>query len=477
VRTALVFALLTALVPTGARASGIAVPLVGTPWAGVTTADPAAVHWNPAMLSMLSGYRLEFDGAIAYGHGRYRRERRAEYQVEDGFQFALPLDPEEVDATKTGFAEPIEFDLVLPVGSLFASFELHERLRFGFGAYGVAGVSGLKLPDDGPQKWQVQEASILAVHLTPSVGIKLTEWLHVGAGVNLVVGLLSLRQVVDLAGTPLLGDVLANDPINQPNDFGPDAPSGVRELDVLSRQATILHGVAVTASFNLGVAIQPVPELTLGLAYQHFSNLVFKADAYLDMNHDFFTTDLASQGLQYPPLVKGDAYIEMPIPWSLRAAVAWRVIPELELTLQGSVVGWSMQETLRVTLDSPDLAQPELGVGSTTTIDLPRRWLDTVEVELLATIQATTDLRLGIRAGYHSPASPDSTVDLASIDGHRLVFAIMGDLQVSAAVNLGLFALLNQILPRRVVSSDYDRGNGEYLLTLVAGGGAIKLGF
>lgn len=469
-------ALLASLASPPAAASGIGSPLIGTGWSGVTTVDPAAVHWNPSLLADLPGFRLQLAGNLIYARPSYHRQRRATYQHEDGFDFALPLDEASVDAAKTGWDAPVAADVVAPGGSLFASYQLFESLTLGLGVY-PAFAAILKLPDQGPHRWQLQEAFVVGLYATPSVAWRITDQVTVGVGGSLVVGGLALRQVVDLAGTPMLGEAFANPPISQDNDFGDDAPPGVRELDVLSRPVTIDQAIAYGFSFNVGVTFDPIDELRLALVYQHGADLVFEGDAYLDMDHDFFTKDLAYQGMQYPGLVRGKAYIEMPLPFSLRAGVAVHPIEPLTLHLQASWVRWSVVESLRVTLESDDLVQEDLGLGPIAKIELPRRWNDTVELELLTTWDFGADARLGLRLGYHSPAPPDSTVDLSSIDGHRIIAGLMGRYQVHEHLALDVWAMLHQVLPREVVASLHDRGNGTYALTVLGLGGALDLSF
>ncbi len=479
-RAALVAALvvLTAsLWPQGeARASGIGAPSVGTGWSGVTTADPAAAYWNPSLLADLKGFRLQMSGGIIYSYARYHRERRAQYQHEDGFDFAVPLAEADLDPSKTGWAEPVDAHGINPSGALFASYQVIDDLTIGLGAYpGFAAV--LKMPDVGPHMWQLQEAFIVGLYVTPAVGWRIADWVQVGAGVSLVVGGLALRQVSDMATTPLLADAFADDPINQENDFGSDAPAAVRELRVLSRPVTINQATAIGWSFNAGVTFTPLDSLRIGLVYQHGADLVFEGDAYLDMDHDFFTGDLAYDGLEYPKQVKGRAFVELPMPMAIRLGVSYSPIDALNLHLQASWLRWSIVESLRVTLESDDLIQEELGIGPVAQLDLARNWNDAVEIELLTTYDLNADMRLGLRLGYHSPASPDTTVDLASIDGHRLVAGVMGRYVATENVALDLWVQLHQVLPRRVVASEYDRGNGEYLLTILGAGGALDLTF
>ncbi|HAN31144.1 MAG TPA: hypothetical protein DCQ06_06050 [Myxococcales bacterium] len=61
--------------------------------------------------------------------------------------------------------------------------------------------------------------------------------------------------------------------------------------------------------------------------------------------------------------------------------------------------------------------------------------------------------------------SPDATVDLMSIDGHRLIAGLLAS-QSFGAVTLTAAVGVQHVLPRRVVASRYDRGNGWYRLTI-----------
>jgi len=416
---------------------------------------------------------LQLGGSFVWAQASYRREYRAAYQYEDSLEFKLPLSAGAIDPAKSGWAAPLGVTIALPLGSAFASYGVTEDLALGLGVYATDGAT-LKAPDDGPQRFQVQEALILALHLTPSVAYRVTPWLSVGAGLNLVYGSMSLRQVVDLAGTDMLGDAFSNPPLSQPNDFGADAPPAVRELEVMARPAT-LTTQAFGVRFNAGVTVHPAKGWTIGAAYQHGVGLVFKGDAYLDMNHDFFTGDLAAKGLQYPPLVHGTAYIELPLPASARLGVGWEVTERDRIQLAVGWVGWSALDAIDVTLESPELAQPELGMGPVTRISLPKRDRDTLEVDALYMRRMSAALRLGGRLGYQSSATPDETMDLSGIDGHRLTGGIMVDYRLGSAVRLGGHVLVQQVLPRRVTASLYDRGNGEYALTMLVLGGTLDI--
>jgi long-chain fatty acid transport protein len=123
---------------------------------------------------------------------------------------------------------------------------------------------------------------------------------------------------------------------------------------------------------------------------------------------------------------------------------------------------------MSMTVSSPDLAQPGLGIPATLNVELPRAWRDTVQIELGAELAWSPELSLSATAGYHSPVSPDSTVDTASLDGHRLLGALGVAWQVLDGVTLFAAGEVHGILPRTVTTSDYDLGNGTYNLVVAA---------
>lgn len=447
------------------QASGISTPRLGAGWAAPTFATPASIRFNPAILASLQGVQLDASVALLYGRSTYTRERRAAYQRADGLDFSLPVAPADMDPLRSGWQPEVVGTVLLPAGAAALSWRASERVALGVSVYPRVGAV-LKFPDQGPHQWQMQEVALLATSFTPAIAFRATPWLHLGVGVDVVSGLMSLRQITDLATTPMLRDALGEPPINQANDMGPDAPPAVRELDVLGRQVTIRNAQALGWSVKLGATIEVSDAVRLALAYQHVTDLVFTGDAWLDMNHDLFTQDLASQGLQYPALVQGKAWIALPLPAVARLGVGVDLSANLALHAQVAWVRYSAVRSLDVTLQSPDFVQPQLGLGDTTAISLERAWLDTVEAEALLAWTPSDTVRLGLRAGYHSPMSPDATVDLISIDGHRLIGGLM------ARKRWGGFALTgtvgaHHVLPRTVVASRYDRGNGVYTLTIV----------
>ena len=188
--------LLSSLSAIPAEGSGLATPRFGG-WTGLTLDTAASMHLNPAGLARLEDRRLQIDLAAIYANIRYKRGRRAFYQHEDGFDFALPIPASDIDPSKTGWATEVSANEFLPAAAAALSIPLGDRVVLGFGlnpAYGAVA----EFPDDGPQRYQIQQVVLFAGYLTTALAVQATDWLAVGVGLDVVAATLSLRQIVDL---------------------------------------------------------------------------------------------------------------------------------------------------------------------------------------------------------------------------------------------------------------------------------------
>ena len=463
--------------PQVAGASGLDSPQVGSGGSGPVTTDAAAVHWNPAQLGFLDRGSLDFGGGVIVGRIGYQRNRLGQYQFSDNLAFADPVDPADLDPSKTGKAGTVSTTPFGPMVDLFvAAPVIPDRLVLGGGFY-VPYAAILNFPEDGPHRFALQSISLVSLHTTLSAAVKVHDRVSIGAGATYVFSFLELSKIQDFGGVDLLGDALADDPIQQENDFGSDAPSTVRELDVMARPVSVERAVSHSPSFNVGLTVAATDRLDLALVYQHGSRLRFRGDFQLNMDDDFFTQDLATQGLQYPALVEGDAEVEIRLPKRITLAAGFDATKRLRIDGWVSYATYQEFDVIDIELSSPDLAQPELGVGPVAQQPLVRDWNGTVHVEVAPRIQVTDRLRVNTLVGYHSPASPDSTVDLASPDGHRMIFG--GGVDVGLGDRWSLLADVEgqAILPRTVTTSDFDLGNGRYSLFLAQVGLHARMRF
>ncbi len=447
-------------------ASGLDAPQVGSQSSSPVTADAAAVHWNPGELGFLERGSFDFGAGLIFGRIGYQRDRRGQYQYEDNLDFAEPIAGEDLDPNKTGLDRTVA---ATPAGPTFDAFVaapvIADRLVIGGGVY-VPYAAILNFPADGPQRFALQSISLVSLHTTLSMAVKVHDRVSIGAGATYVFSFLELSKIQDFGAIDLLGDALADDPIAQDNDFGSDAPPTVRELDVMARPISIERAVSHSPSFNVGMAIQATDRVNLGLVYQHGSRLRFRGDFQLNMDDDFFTQDLAAQGLQYPALVRGDAEVELRLPKRVTVGAGIDASSRIRIDAWASYATYQEFDVIAIDLVSPDLAQPELGLGTRASQPLVRDWKGTVHVEVAPRVRVGKRLQVNTLAGYHSPASPDSTIDLASPDGHRIVFG--GGVDVTLSERWSVLADLEgqAIVPRTVNSSQADLGNGRYSIIL-----------
>lgn len=460
-------ALLAVAAHTGpAAASGFDAPSLSHGQSSPVARDAAAVHFNPGQLGYLDRTELDVGLGLIFGSIGYQRDRRGQYQYADEFGFAEPIDPADLDSSRTGITQPVRATPVGPIVDAFVALPvIADRLTLGAGFY-IPYAAILSLPADGAQRFQAQSITLVSTHTTVSAGLKLHDVISIGAGVSYVLSLMQLSKVQDFAAVQSFADGLAAPPINQPNDFGPNAPSTVRELDLLARQADIGPAWSHGVSFNAGVALRPTTKLDLALVYQHGSRMRLNGDFTLNMDDDFFTQDLAAQGLQFPPVVRGRAHIELSLPKRLTLGAGYQVHPKVKIDGALSYVFYSDFDVVDITLSSPDLAQPALGIGEDVPQDLVRDWKNTVHAELNVRGQATKKLLVSGSLGYQSGASPDSTVDMASPDGHRLLGGVGVEWALRERVSLLGDVRLQGIVPRTVTESDFDLGNGTYKMFL-----------
>ncbi len=475
-----------------AFASGLSAPVVGTSSSSAVARDPAAVYWNPAMITRVvdertSEWLLGF--SILYLHVNYDRERLGRYQHPDNLRFKAPVPEEDMDPSRTGpagSATASDFIRLGPVPApapqMFYARKLDDDFSLGLGFFVPFGAM-LEFDDDGPQKWALQSVELLTVEAAAALSYKAADNLSIGVGGGLVGGQVRLRKVVDLASTPLMRDAFANPPIGQPNSFGPDAPSEVRELDVLSRPVDIGPAFGWSWAARVGIAYAPLPDVQLGVSYAHRVPIVFEGGFTLDMDDPLFTEDLVAQGLKYPAEVNGEAEVTFPVPPNLNMGVDWRIDDNWNVGANASLFFNSVVDVLGAKLSSNELVQPELGLGTDAAVDLPRDWSDTWHLDVRG-MYTTDDWFLGAVLGYHTAASPDATLDVASPDGPRVVFGATGgygfgaiDLIGGGLLDLVLDLHVQYVLPRENTGSDYDLANGTYTLVLAGGTAAARIRF
>jgi long-chain fatty acid transport protein len=203
------------------------------------------------------------------------------------------------------------------------------------------------------------------------------------------------------------------------------------------------------------------------------------------MNDPFFTQDLASQGLDYPSVVRGKASLSMTLPKvvrvGIRHAFGRRVSvddePSTSVALEGTFTGWSAVENYDVRLRSDGLVQPQLGLGRTLQLRLPRDWRNTYGLLVRGSHAFTRKLTMWTAVSGESSAVPNHTIDAASPDGTRVTASGGLSRQLFGNFRVILDLTVQKVLNQTITTSDYDLANGTYKMLLVSGGAYADYSF
>ena len=135
------------LCPSAASAEGLSIPNVGHGMSNPLVIDGTAAFWNPGMVGFIPQTQLTLGGSLILGDVRYTRERRGIYQRSDSFDFALPIEPDAIDPSLTGYDEQVVANPIGLAPGAFALFPLGESgVVMGFGVYAPYAATSRSLP-------------------------------------------------------------------------------------------------------------------------------------------------------------------------------------------------------------------------------------------------------------------------------------------------------------------------------------------
>src|SRR5690348_11118220 len=167
------FAIVVVLLAAGrAEAAGFAVreqssAAQGNAFAGATSGAESLSYmfFNPATLGRLDGYQVEAQGSYLSPHSRVKDAAAA-----TAAGTPVPGSTSEGD---------IAGDVAVPAGYLMAP--VGSRLRLGLG---INSPFGLKTDysDDWVGRYHALDSEFETVNINPAVGVRVTDWLSVGAG-------------------------------------------------------------------------------------------------------------------------------------------------------------------------------------------------------------------------------------------------------------------------------------------------------
>lgn len=305
--------------------------------------DSAVVISNPAGMSALPG-RVDFGASFFSPSVSYRA---TEIPLPTMFQGML-VERQGAQLSSDRGPSPVPaFGLIIPV---------NDRLRFGIGAYGVAGM-GVDYAQNlygGPTS-----SSYSQMRFAPAVSYKFSDLLSVGVSVNVM---------------------YAQMDFNAAQGFG---------------QVAHLGGTAFGVGGTIGLYLQPHKMLSIGVAYETRS--YFQAFRFNTPRHTM-QNPATGASVTVPP---GVDELNFDQPQAATLGFGFRPVPALHLGLDVQWLNWSGTNGLNQPGWSGANPDGSSKVGS---MGWSLRWQDQVVMKLGA--QYDINPMFSVRAGYNYGASP-----------------------------------------------------------------------
>lgn len=331
------------------KAEGYAVNLQGNKQTGmghVGTAlnfDASSMQWNPAALATLDQkYSFSLGGSLVFTNTEYSSATSA-YKAETDNPINTPF-------------------------YLYASTKINDKLAVGIAAYTPFGSSNV-WGDDWAGKYLLQEITMKAIYIQPTVSYKLNNWLSVGAGLNIVYGTFELSKAF---------------PIQNPAD-GSLIDNGSAELS----------GSTVKYGYNVGVFLQPSEKLNIGISYRS------QVDIELDesegdgaFNFPSTVPSALVDGYRANGFNDGSFTATLPLPASLNVGVAYQANEKWLVSADVNFVNWNVYKNLDF------VSSDALRLNSSN----KREWSNSKTYRIGA--QYTANEKLDIRAGFYYDETP-----------------------------------------------------------------------
>ncbi len=364
--TVIIFILLLSLVQSYSSGFAIyeqnakATALGGAQIAGVQS--PAAIFYNPAGLSGLTGLRIAFGTTV----------------INTSFAFTGPesVDPWHYTRAKDGRFFPSHF---------YAAYAINDWLVAGFGVYSPFGMGSTWGTDQNP--WVGRELTtnteLQTLFYNPAVSFKPIENLSVAVGVMYAQAKVTMDK--DIYFTPR-------------NVFGTSS----------------LQADGNGVGFNLGIRFEPLSGVHFGINYRSNVTLDFKdGDAFFkfpETNDPVIDQEIAAT---FPSKTKASSSIRLP--YTFGAGLAFDFTENLTVEADYVLTAWSSYDKLTI-----DFAQPVAGKTQSETV---RNYEDSYSLRF--GLEYQVDMDLAVRAGYawDRHAVPEAYVEPSLPEGDRHIYS------------------------------------------------------
>lgn len=241
-----------------------------------------------------------------------------------------------------------------PMGTpfyLYGNYKISDKFSAGLAVYTPFG-STVDWGEDWSGKSLIQDISLRAIFIQPTLSYKITDKIGFGAGLNIVSGSVELNRALDA-------------PVGNDNNVN-------------------LEGSTIALGFNAGLYIQATEKLSLGLTYRS------RVDVELEEGDANFSVHPALADRL--PNTTFDA--TLPLPSTITFGIGYQINEKWLVSIEESFVQWSAYESL------------DFDFANETTPDSenPRNYEDAIIVRV--GVQYTASEKLDLRAGFYFDESP-----------------------------------------------------------------------
>ncbi len=247
----------------------------------------SSMHFNPGALSFLDKkYDFSLGGSLIFSNNTFQKQSPSVYKAKSDNPLGTPF-------------------------YFYGATKLNDKLAVGLSVTTPYGNS-LSWGEDWDGKYLIQDISLRAIFIQPTVSYKLSDKLGLGLGFMAVNGNVDLNKALPVQSAN--GDATVN-----------------------------INGNTWAFGFNAGLSFQANEKLSLGLSYRS------KVLVELDGGDADFSVPAPLGGL-YPD-TKFDS--ELPMPANITLGVGYQVNSKLLLAFDLQYVEWSSYESLNFDFEEP----------------------------------------------------------------------------------------------------------------------------
>lgn len=343
--------------------------------------DGSAMLFNPAGLTAVDGVTVSAGGTLVSAFGDFTADAT-------GNEFDLQNDP-------------------IPVPHGYAAFGLSDRLSAGLGVFVPYGLE-TEWPSTRESgfagRFVGYNSSLQSIYVQPTVAYDLTEWLSVGAGLDVVLSQVELNQRLDLSRQFVSEDVTFGQlGIPFQTDFA---------------DATLDGDMSTGIGGNFGVQIRATDAVTLGARYMTQVSVDYEGTATFEQVPTGLTlpTAITIGGQTVPagtpvdqlvapqfqpggPLATQGVETEITMPDQLVAGIAVRPLETLLIEADWQWMNWADFDRIPIRLENQEETDVRI-----------EDYTNTNAIRLGAEYEATPDVTLRGGYIYHDAAAPEKTV-------------------------------------------------------------------